>query len=518
MRKVFLEGLPVRGKTKQINWKKSIGHKVKGVYDNIEFEIEIIDYIQTTNKKNRIKLKYKDSEYEMQPSNFMLCQVSELLGIVTSDFKIEVGQTFKDEKRDITIIDRKYIIKTNDKTGFKTNWKWYKYKCNKCGFDGNKHYDLRTEIYKDEFWIEESALLNGQGCNCCIPSPQIVVEGINDIPTTAPELIKFFQGGIEEAKKYTKTSNKKIHAICPECGKIKNKKIGINDIYAKNSISCICSDGIKFPNKLMFNILKQSLGINEFQTEYNPKWCKYNFNNIIKKGVYDFYFELNNKEYIIEMDGGFHSNDNKMSGQTKDESNFMDNEKDRLANEHNIKVIRIDCDYDNVSNRLNYIKNNILNNKELNKIVNLSNINWNECNEYACSNLVKIACDYKKNNTDLTSTKIGEMMGYSRYGVRNWLKIGNKLGWCHYNTEEESDKIIQYNKDINSKPVICLSTGDIFEGTHDCERKSLEIFGIELDSSAISAVARGDRKSCGNLKFKYVCNLTPEEKKLFNII
>ena len=48
IRKVFIEDLPRwkkgegNGKIGTINWKKSIGYKIKGVYDNVNFVIENI--------------------------------------------------------------------------------------------------------------------------------------------------------------------------------------------------------------------------------------------------------------------------------------------------------------------------------------------------------------------------------------------------------------------------------------------------------------------------------------------
>ena len=50
--------------------------------------------------------------------------------------------------------------------------------------------------------MSERQILNGKRCACC--SNSVVVEGINDIPTTAPWMVDYFPGGYEEAKRYTK--------------------------------------------------------------------------------------------------------------------------------------------------------------------------------------------------------------------------------------------------------------------------------------------------------------------------
>ena len=100
-------------------------------------------------------------------------------------------------------------------------------------------------------------------------------------------------------------SKKKVWIKCQECG---NEKLIAFNNFINRGISCSkCGDGISFPNKICFNMLQQ-LNI-DFISEYNPDW--------IKPKRYDFYFELNNEKYILEMDGGFHTQDNTLSGQTK---------------------------------------------------------------------------------------------------------------------------------------------------------------------------------------------------------
>ena len=52
-----------------------------------------------------------------------------------------------------------------------------------------------------------------------------MIDGINSIVAKEEThwMIKYFQGGYDEAKKYTKSSNQKIYFNCPTCGRIKNK-------------------------------------------------------------------------------------------------------------------------------------------------------------------------------------------------------------------------------------------------------------------------------------------------------
>ena len=145
------------------------------------------------------------------------------------------------------------------------------------------------------------------------------------------------------------------------------------------------------------------------------------------------------------MDGGWHTQDNNMSGQTAKESKEIDNYKDKLAKEHGLKVIRIDCDYYNIKNRFDYIKNNIINSK-LNEIFNLNDINWYEIDKKSENNKVKIVCEYKNQNENLTSKDIGDKLKLNRSTVIKYLKKGNELGWCNYDPKEEMRKSASNNR------------------------------------------------------------------------
>src|SRR5690606_24232874 len=114
---VDFTNVPKRGKL--YDWKNSIGLICRFTYDDISGELEIIDY------KNRfITIKYKDKIDTIGITSFTNCSIGNILGIKTKDFKIEIGDNFKSDKRDLTIIDREYRISKD-----KRIWKWYKYRC-----------------------------------------------------------------------------------------------------------------------------------------------------------------------------------------------------------------------------------------------------------------------------------------------------------------------------------------------------------------------------------------------------
>lgn len=499
-KKIFSEILPHGGKyinSNSIDWKSSNGYKLYFIYENIEGWVEILNYILDKNN-TRLNVKYQNNEFEISSGHFAKCKIGRILGTRTPNFKIEIGTRFVDDKRDIIIIDRKKIPNPHNEGKY---LKYYRYHCNKCGFNCSGKYYIKGKEYNDEYWVEENTLLKGNGCSCCCNPSKIVVENINSIYKTDPWMIQYI--GAECAKSHTYGSNDKVDVICPYCSNKKDKPVRIISLFTTHSIGCeICGDGEKYPNKFAYDLLKQLNVI--FEREYSPNW--------IKPRRYDFYFKMDNKEYILEMDGRFHNNNNHLSGQTKEESKVIDDEKDRLAIENNIEMIRIDCDYEsNSCNRFEYIKNNILRDEKLNKIFDLSIIDWNKVNEFALSNLVKLACDYKKNNPNITTTEIGKLMGgYTRTGVSNWLTIGSKLEWCNYNPNEEMIKSAMKCGKANSKQVEMFKDGislGIFESATDLARKSEELFGIKLIQSCISQVCNGKIKTHKGFSFKYVNKL-----------
>lgn len=445
MRKIFLENLPKKyGIGKDINklvidWKKSIGETIKFIYDDIEEEIKITNYIKG-NKRYLLYIQYKNNIYSMHTDNIIRCQLGIVIGKVNYKYKYEIG----DIVTNIHSGKLKILEQIKQKNSLNSSCKAYRYQCLICG-----NIDI----------ILENNINNHNGCTVC--ANKKVKIGYNDIWTTNPNLAKLLLNP-QDGYIYMEHSDKKLDWKCINCGNIiKNKKI---DYINKKGLACKkCSDGISYPNKLMYSLLEQ-LNIT-FKTEYSPDW--------IRPKKYDFYFELNNRECIIEMDGGFHKKDNKMNGQTKEKSKEIDDYKDKLAKEHEIEVIRIDCDY----SELQFIKNNILH-SELSKLFKLFNINWLRCHEYACNSLVKVACDYKKNDINMTTKKIGDIMKLSKNTIQKYLKQGERLGWCEYNPKKEK---IRITKLATSKKVICLNNNQIFDSL-----KNASIFANVKSSSSIT--------------------------------
>lgn len=149
-KEIFLDELPrYKNSTKKIDFTKSIGYKVKFLYNNIEGEVEILDF---NNDNNILTIKYEDKEpFLINTAGFRKCAFGKLLGVCTNDFKINIGQHIKDDSRDIQIIDRKHIPRVCNTHTIKE--KYYEIYCNRCG---TKH------------WVVEHSILKLKtGCPCC---------------------------------------------------------------------------------------------------------------------------------------------------------------------------------------------------------------------------------------------------------------------------------------------------------------------------------------------------------------
>lgn len=501
MRKVFLDDLPrkegigaLKGK-QVIDWKGSVGCKVRFIYDDVEGKIEIIDYGL---KIGYITIGHKNKIIDIKPADFSKGKLGSLLNKYTRDFKIEIGQIFKDDKRDIIIIDRKYSREqcNPDKQGrvYYTNKKLYKYKCNKCGFDCGECYKQGKHL--NEYWIPENTILKGHGCPVCSTPPMIVAPSINSIYNTAFWMIDL---GVseEDAKRYSKSSGEEIEVVCPICNTTKTTTI--NKIYNRGRISCVnCSDNIKYPEKFMSNILR------ELNIEFVQQLSMKNFKWIGDKR-YDFY--LPDYNMIIETHGRQHYEKAGGFYKTLEEEQENDRFKKELALNNGISnYIVIDCR----KSELEWIKNSILN-SELNEIFDLNNVDWEKIDLLSLSsNIIKEVCDCWNNKQEWETTRhLAKYFNLNQGVVISYLNKGASLNLCSYNPYEQTLKTAYNIAGHNKKTVEIFKDGislGIFESTSELERQSEEVFGVKLLHGSISEVCNGKRKHHKGFTFKYVEN------------
>lgn len=476
IKSVDLSNIKLKGN--RMDWINSIGAEIPFVYDGITGSIFIIGY-----KSNQVLLEYGHYQKWMSTGHLKNGKIGELIGKNTIRFKYEIGQRIVSDNVDITIINRKYEKRKHGHSII--NEKYYQYKCNKCGFDCGEHYKMG--VYYNEFWIVESDLSHGTGCSCCCATPQIVVNGINDIPTTAPWMVDYFQGGYDEAKKYLKSGSTEIYPICPDCGKIKNKKMKLGTIYAMHGISCQCMDGISYPEKYISKLLDQ-LGIKYIKelTKTTFDWCK-NYR-------YDFY--LIDYNYIIETHGIQHykeSTGHFNSDKTLAEQIKTDNEKESIAKQNGIdKYIIIDCRYSNSE----WISKSIIK-SELNILFDLNNVSFNLCAEFANSNIKKEVCQYYNMYKHMGCKYIAKHFNINVNTVASYLREGNSIGWCTYNKTS-----------FCTKEVYVYTLDNTFCGSYrsikELCRKSVRDFGVQFTSQNVSSVCRGEHRQHKGYIFSYV--------------
>ena len=199
-----------------------------------------------------------------------------------------------------------------------------------------------------------------------------------------------------------------------------------------------------------------------------------------------------------------------MNGQTKEESNYLDKEKTKLAKEHGYDVIRI-IYYDDSE-----MKKPILDSEMINHF-DLSLIDWNKCEEFALSNLVKKACEYKRDNPNISTSEIGSIMKLSQTTVRKYLRQGSKIwNWIDYNAKEETSRNSSKNGKMFGKQVEIFKNNSslvIFISASELERQSESLFGIKLMRPRISEACRENKEYKG-FTFKYVNNNNETQKQV----
>ena len=329
------------------------------------------------------------------------------------------------------------------------------------------------------------------------------------IAETHPDLIKYFLYE-SDAYKYSYGSGKKVDMKCPLCGTIKSQNI---QSLVNYGFACpACSDGISWPNKFMFAVLTQ-LKI-DFDREVT---CKTDgFEWIPNSYRYDFYIRVDDKKILIEMDGHFHFED---GFKPCEQVCITDDLKDQLANEHDIEVIRINCKYNIVQQRFEYIQKNIMNSR-LSEVLDLSCVDWN--NALSTANTSNSMYQVAKHwNENMSVTDIAKVMKISVSTVREKLIIASKAGLCDYTPQKSKQKGLEKSHEIirhiRSKHVLVsynnIDVG-VFYSAAELSKLSEELYGVVFDIASISCVCNKKRNSLYGYKMRYIPDDEYEEMLL----
>jgi hypothetical protein len=310
-------------------------------------------------------------------------------------------------------------------------------------------------------------LLKKKKCICpkCFPKEGTTdtIAYVNDIFTTNKELYDLLHNK-NDGHKFKENSKEKTYFDCPSCGKLLYKTI---QVVNKQGLVCEkCSDGISYPEKFITEILNQ-LNI-EYVREFSPEWIKPKF--------FDIQFNFNNQKYIIEVDGAFHFNNNKMNNTSKEETQLIDMYKQNIAKDHGYIVLRIDANYSNSSKRFEYLKNS-LENSELKYLLNLTNIDYIKCNQVANKSIVVlIAQDWNNNVRDYdflinkykcsrnTVTRL-----LNRASESNLIKE-TKKEIREINIKNAHIKIANKRRNVGNK-VLCNETKEVFNSYKEANTK-----------------------------------------------
>ena len=264
----------------------------------------------------------------------------------------------------------------------------------------------------------------------------------------------------EDAYEYSYGSNRKVNWKCFDCN---NTYLKSFTEVSTDGLSCpYCSKWKSYPNNFMKCILNQ-LKVS-YIPEYSPDW--------ITPKRYDFYFESNDKKYIVEMDGAFHFTEKQKSDLTLEEIQSIDQYKTEQALSHGIYVIRINCNYYGLSNRKTYIQNNLIN-SELKDILDFSTVNFDEANIYAITPNFKKICELWDNGLHNISTIADEVKVAYATALR-CLKYGEEIGICTFSTAERKEyqraKARETSLTYRTMPVMCNETREIFISIAEASR------------------------------------------------
>lgn len=391
-RYINLDHLPKRNNG-QTDWDASIGIPIYYEYGDYCGELTVIK-----NNSSRLTILINDNEFEISSSSLRGVQLGYALKVYNHDYKYQIGDTIGN----LVVTDRTKMTRPNTK-------KVYKYKCRICGYDCGTYY--KGGIAYDELWIPEGSLDRGCKCSCC--SHEITVVGINDIPTVASWMVAYFANGIDEAKRYSPASNKRVKMQCPICFEKKDNGI-INTLYYCKSISCGCKDGIPYPEKFIGELLRQLHVDFIRQANRNSKW-------FIEESVkYRYDFGVRKENMIIETHGMQHYEENRGWGRCLRDVQINDKNKEDYAKEKGIEnYIVLDCRY---SDQL-WIKHSVMTSK-LPELFGFEekDIDWIECERVACKSLVKEVADLKNNNPAITTDEICEKLNLGKSTVIKYIK------------------------------------------------------------------------------------------------
>lgn len=263
---------------------------------------------------------------------------------------------------------------------------------------------------------------------CPVCRGTICVQGVNDINTVRPDVIKYLVDKAD-ALKYTAGSKAKVLTECPICKF--QRPISIHQLCGYGYSCTNCPDSVSYPNKILHSLLDQ-LPVDEYIPEYFDDWTE--------GRKYDAWFKLNEKNYLLEFDGDQHYHNRKWGDDTDRQK--IDELKNKLAKDNNYILIRIDCR----KSDFEYIKNNIYSSK-LAELFDLDKIDWRKCALDAEKNIVFEVAKYYNSHDNITAADVAEALNITHSSAINYLNKATSIGLCEF--DKDKSRILACKK--NSK-------------------------------------------------------------------
>ena len=331
-------------------------------------------------------------------------------------------------------------------------------------------------------WI--SSITNrtrGNGCPIC--GGKRILIGFNDMWTTNPELAKLLLDS-EDGYRFIQMSNKKVNWKCRTCNEIVLNKT-ISEVSMKGLSCSSCSDGVSYPEKFLYNTLKQ-LGITP-KPQMMFSWSK--------NKRYDFYIPQHNM--IIEVHGEQHYEDRVadfFGGRSLEDEKVNDDLKQKLANENDIlnNYIVINAS----TSTKEYMKKSLSNSK-LVDFFSFEGIDWDVVHKDSIKSTIKTA--YSMWNKETYSIEdISREVGVSVATIKRYLREGTKSNLCKFPRISKAQAV----RDSVRRRVVQLDSKNTFIKEWDAVVDASR--GIGISASTISACLNGRQKTSGGYRWIYI--------------
>ncbi len=319
--------------------------------------------------------------------------------------------------------------------------------------------------------------------NCPICSNHQLLVGFNDMNSTNINLANLLADP-NDGYKYMQTSSSKVDWKCPYCGEIiKNK--AIYHIKSKGLSCPRCSDGFSYPERFIYNVLKQ-LNV-EFEWQRTFDWSN--------GKRYDFYLEFNSEKIIIEVHGKQHYEENFEydNARTLREEQENDNLKKYLAIKNNVNHYFI---LDARESNPRFIKKSFLDSNFLKTVSIKHDIDWDDVFIKSEKSLVLTVNELWNSGIKIIN-EISSKLNISRDTVYEYLKRGKENNWNDYCPNEARLNGSQSVK----KKIVRIDKFNNYTVYNSIVEASAE--NNNLDTSSITKVCKGKRKSSGGFIWLY---------------